>query len=78
MSTSVLFDAPGPRARLRNRVVSGVTIALAALVVWAVISRLAAKGQLTAAKWKPFLTADLYCAMLAGYASTNNSRSCSS
>ncbi|WP_293309818.1 ABC transporter permease subunit [Mycolicibacterium sp.] len=60
MSTSVLFDAPGPRARLRNRVVSGVTIALAALVVWAVISRLAAKGQLTAAKWKPFLTADLW------------------
>jgi len=60
VSTSVLFDAPGPRARLRNRVVSGVTIALAALVVWAVIARLAAKGQLTAAKWKPFLTADLW------------------
>lgn len=57
---SVLFDAPGPRARVRNRIISVVTVAVAALIIWAVIGRLEAKGQLTAAKWKPFLTADLW------------------
>ncbi len=61
MSTaSVLFDAPGPRARTRNRVISIVTMAVAALAAWAVISKLVAKGQLTAEKWKPFLTSNLW------------------
>lgn len=60
MASSVLFDAPGPRGRVRNRVISAVTVALAAVVVWAVIARLAEKGQLTAAKWRPFLTGDLW------------------
>lgn len=59
-SASVLYDAPGPRARARNRVISVVTVALLALVVWAIIAKLGAKGQLTAAKWKPFTTADLW------------------
>ncbi|SBS79216.1 Glutamate transport system permease protein GluD [uncultured Mycobacterium sp.] len=61
MSTaSVLFDAPGPRARIRNRVISAVTIVVAALVVWAVVAKLTSKGQLTEAKWQPFLTANLW------------------
>lgn len=60
MSSSVLFDAPGPRAKVRNRIVSGVALTVLALVAWAVISRLADKGQLTAAKWRPFTTADLW------------------
>ena len=60
MAASVLFDAPGPRARIRNRLVTGVTVAVLAALVWVVIARLAGKGQLTAAKWKPFLTADLW------------------
>lgn len=60
MSSSVLFDAPGPRAKVRNRIISGVAVTVLALVAWAVISRLADKGQLTAAKWRPFLTGDLW------------------
>lgn len=61
MSTaSVLFDAPGPRARVRNRIVTAVTIVVVALVFWAVIAKLAGKGQLTAAKWEPFLTGNLW------------------
>ena len=59
-AASVLFDAPGPRARMRNRVFSAVTIAVAVLVVWAIARRLADRGQLTAAKWEPFLTANLW------------------
>ncbi|MGD9620392.1 MAG: amino acid ABC transporter permease [Mycolicibacterium sp.] len=57
---SVLFDAPGPRARVRNHIISAVTVVVVALVVWVVYTRLSAKGQLTAAKWEPFLTADLW------------------
>lgn len=61
MSTaSVLFDAPGPRARIRNRVISLIAAAIAAAAIVAVIARLAEKGQLTAAKWQPFLTANLW------------------
>jgi len=59
-TASILFDAPGPRARVRNRVISGVTVIVVVLVAWAVIARLAGKGQLTAAKWQPFLTANLW------------------
>lgn len=58
--SSVLFDAPGPRALMRNRIVSVVTVIVAALVLWVVYSRLQTKGQLDAAKWKPFLTANLW------------------
>ncbi len=58
--SSVLFDAPGPRARVRNRIISGVTVTLAVVIIGAIIARLADKGQLTAAKWRPFLTGDLW------------------
>ncbi len=58
--SSVLFDAPGPRARLRNNAISAVTIVVTLLVIWAVYSGLKSKGQLTAAKWEPFLTANLW------------------
>jgi glutamate transport system permease protein len=60
MAGSVLFDAPGPRARARNRVFNVVTALAVALVAWVVYSQLNSKGQLTAAKWEPFLTANLW------------------
>ncbi|MDT5103534.1 MAG: glutamate transport system permease protein [Mycobacterium sp.] len=60
MSGSVLFDAPGPRARVRNRIISVITVVVTLVVLWVVYSRLAAKGQLDAAKWKPFLTSNLW------------------
>jgi glutamate transport system permease protein len=60
MAGSVLFDAPGPRALIRNRVITAITAVLTVLVIWFVISGLSDKGQLTAAKWKPFLTANLW------------------
>jgi glutamate transport system permease protein len=58
--SSVLFDAPGPRALVRDRIVTVVTVIVALLVLWVVYSKLDAKGQLDAAKWKPFLTANLW------------------
>ena len=59
-SASVLFDAPGPRARVRNHVISAVTVVVTLLVIWVIYSRLESKGQLTAAKWEPFLSANLW------------------
>lgn len=58
--SSVLFDAPGPRGRLRNHLISAVTIVITLLVIWVVYSKLNAKGQLTAAKWEPFVSANLW------------------
>ena len=52
---SVLFDAPGPRARRRHLVIAVVgSLGLLALL-YLLVRALAAKGQFTAAKWSPFL-----------------------
>ena len=59
-NASVLFDAPGPRARVRNAAISVAALAVFALLASVVVAKLISKGQLTAAKWKPFLTADLW------------------
>ncbi len=59
-SASVLFDAPGPRARVRNHVISAISVVLTLLVIWFVYSGLKNKGQLAAEKWTPFLRADVW------------------
>lgn len=59
-AASVLFDAPGPRARVRNRLLTAVTAVVALLVVWVVYTKLADKGQLDAAKWEPFLNPNVW------------------
>ncbi|MGH3563226.1 MAG: amino acid ABC transporter permease [Mycobacterium sp.] len=59
-AATLLFDAPGPRARTRNRALSALSVVVAALLIWMLYSRLHAKGQLVADKWAPFLTADLW------------------
>jgi glutamate transport system permease protein len=52
---TVLYDAPGPRARAIYRIAS-VAVALILLAVGYLVYRaLDDKGQLTAAKWDPFL-----------------------
>jgi glutamate transport system permease protein len=45
---------------VRNRIISIVTLLALAAVVVLVIAKLNAKGQLTAAKWEPFTTANLW------------------
>lgn len=60
MSDSVLFDAPGPRARARQRVVAAVggliLLGFAAFALW----KLAEKGNLEGDKWSPFFTASMW------------------
>ncbi|MDT0266160.1 amino acid ABC transporter permease [Streptomyces sp. DSM 44915] len=54
--TSVLYDAPGPRARQRNVLISVVFVAALAAFAWWVLSALNDKNQLDLAKWDPFVT----------------------
>jgi glutamate transport system permease protein len=58
--STVLYDTPGPRAELRNRVISAVTVVVIVVVVWFAVAKLNAKGQLKVQKWEPFSTADLW------------------
>jgi glutamate transport system permease protein len=52
---NVLFDAPGPRARLRNNALTLLaTVALAA-VAYFVYARFDAKGQWEGRIWRPFI-----------------------
>ncbi|KMO96410.1 amino acid ABC transporter permease [Streptomyces roseus] len=54
--SSVLYDTPGPKAKARNWIYTGVFLALVALVLWWALSLMAEKNQLDADKWSPFLT----------------------
>ncbi|TDW14472.1 amino acid ABC transporter permease [Kribbella kalugense] len=70
-SSSVLFDAPGPRAKRLYAAVGVGSIVVLLLVLWFVISKFNAKQQLTAAKWKPFLTGEIWTQyLLPGLAGT--------
>lgn len=64
MSGSVLFDAPGPRSKRLYAAIGAASIVILLLIVWFVLAKLDDKGQLTAAKWKPFLTAETWTAYL--------------
>ncbi|MGW7350533.1 amino acid ABC transporter permease [Streptomyces sp. NPDC054784] len=52
---SVLYDAPGPRAKVRNWLYTVAFVAVFALIAWWVLSEMADKDQLAGAKWKPFI-----------------------
>ncbi|MFK0169750.1 amino acid ABC transporter permease [Streptomyces sp. NPDC090306] len=53
--TSVLYDAPGPRAKRRNILYTVGFLLLLVLLLWWMIGELDDKGQLTSAKWHPFV-----------------------
>jgi glutamate transport system permease protein len=56
MSTSVLYDAPGPKTIARHRVYSIVGTAAVVLIGLGALWRLNADGQFTADKWEVFST----------------------
>ncbi|MFF4363003.1 amino acid ABC transporter permease [Streptomyces sp. NPDC001604] len=62
--TSVLYDAPGPRAKRRNVLLSVVFVLLLALLVWWVWRTLDDKGQLKWALWQPFTTSEAWTTYL--------------
>jgi glutamate transport system permease protein len=52
--SSVLYDVPGPRAIVRNRILGAITIVVVLAIVGFFVWRLAATGQFTAQKWSAF------------------------
>lgn len=52
---TVLFDAPGPRARQRNIVYAVLFFVALAAVLWWVLSTMNDKNQLDWEKWEPYL-----------------------
>ncbi|WP_181720452.1 amino acid ABC transporter permease [Nocardia gipuzkoensis] len=61
---SVLFDAPGPKAKLRNNIYSVLVLLVVVAGGWALYRGFAEKGQFTAEKWKPFLDAEVWSTYL--------------
>lgn len=65
MSTqTVLFDAPGPKARRRHLIGTMIGVLIAAGLAWVVVGRFGEAGQLEPALWKPFLTVEAWEAYL--------------
>ncbi|MFG2307088.1 amino acid ABC transporter permease [Streptomyces sp. NPDC048566] len=62
--TSVLYDAPGPRARRRNVVLSVVFVVLLGLFLWWIWRAMDDKNQLKWALWEPFTTANAWSTYL--------------
>jgi glutamate transport system permease protein len=63
-SATVLYDAPGPRARRRNQVIAvAFAVVLLAIAIYVIVA-LAGNGQLTKEKWKPFLEPDTWTTYL--------------
>jgi len=62
--TSVLYDAPGPRAKRRNVLLSVVFVALLALLVWWIWRTMDDKGQLKWSLWQPFTTSEAWTTYL--------------
>jgi glutamate transport system permease protein len=54
MSSSVLYDLPGPRARMRNRILGAVTLLVVVAVIGFVVWRFLDTGQFSATKWNVF------------------------
>jgi glutamate transport system permease protein len=57
---SVLYDAPGPRARLRNNVLTLVSLVVILAVVYVIINALGDRGQLEGSLWRPFIDAETW------------------
>ncbi|MFE9445451.1 amino acid ABC transporter permease [Streptomyces sp. NPDC006602] len=69
--TSVLYDAPGPRAKRRNVLFSVVFFVLLALLLWWIWRTMDDKGQLKWALWKPFTQSEAWTTyLLPGLADT--------
>ncbi|MEV0641701.1 amino acid ABC transporter permease [Streptomyces sp. NPDC050619] len=69
--TSVLYDAPGPRAKRRNVLFSVLFFVLLALLLWWIWRTMDDKGQLEWALWEPFTQSEAWTTyLLPGLADT--------
>jgi glutamate transport system permease protein len=52
---SVLFDAPGPKARLRNNILTLISAIVILGIIYVIVARFDKEGQLQGKLWKPFI-----------------------
>ncbi len=69
-AASVLFDAPGPRARARYRIYGVITLALVLLLMAYVVVKLAQTGQFDGRKWSAFEYSFVQTTLLHGLLNT--------
>jgi glutamate transport system permease protein len=70
MSSSILFDTPGPRTIARHRVYTVITVVVLIAVIAFVVKRLADAGQFEYDKWEVFITPRYVEVILEGVLST--------
>lgn len=63
-TTSVLYDAPGPKARMRNIIYTVIFVLILAGVAFWIIYTLSTKAELAPSKWRPFYTMDVWTTFL--------------
>ena len=54
--SSVLYDVPGPKARLRHRILTAVGVVLVVAIAYVIYLQFEKAGQLKAFMWEPFVT----------------------
>jgi glutamate transport system permease protein len=69
-TATLLYDAPGPRARRRVAIGSAVTLAVLAVAVGFAVREFASHGQLDAARWAPFTGWPIWRYLLVGLGGT--------
>jgi glutamate transport system permease protein len=70
MSSSVLYDVPGPKARRRQRIGSMIGAVVLAALLGLVLWRLASEGTFAAGQWEPFTRANTLRAIVNGLVAT--------
>lgn len=64
--SNILFDAPGPKAVRRHRIIGAATVVVVVAIIGAVIWKFQAEGQFAYAKWEPFFTPNLIQLLVKG------------
>ena len=70
MAASVLFDAPGPRTRVRHRLYAVISTVVLAAILGLILWKLWQAGQFALDLWEPFVTPRILNALLWGLGQT--------
>ncbi|MBP2436119.1 amino acid ABC transporter permease [Microbacterium amylolyticum] len=68
--TSVLYDLPGPRAIIRNRIIGVVTVLVVLGILGFVIWRFTVTGQFASRRWELFTYTTVWMSILRGLGAT--------
>jgi glutamate transport system permease protein len=63
-NASPLFDAPGPRARVRNNIITLISVVVLLAIAYVIIARMDDADQFAGRLWKPFLQAKVWTSFI--------------